>query len=217
VLDHPTSPTPSFVADLHGQYVAELVVTDVFEEPSQPDQVVVSFENVKPVADAGGNQAVTAGETVDLDASGSSDANGDPLICLWEIVSLPAGSGAAIANPTAEQTSFVADLPGTYVVSLTVNDGYEDSDPDNVTITATSTQSEVIENLDQMVDVVNVLDPGQLKNENMANALTNKLAAALALVDAGEYQEALDKLAHDVLGKTNGCAEAGAPDKNDWL
>lgn len=29
--------------------------------------------------------------------------------------------------------------------------------------------------------------------------------------------EALNKLEHDLLGKTNGCAESGAPDKNDWI
>ena len=60
------------------------------------------------------------GSIVSLDGTESYDANKDPLTCLWQIVSLPAGSGAEIADPTAEQTSFVADLAGTYVVSLIV-------------------------------------------------------------------------------------------------
>lgn len=33
----------------------------------------------------------------------------------------------------------------------------------------------------------------------------------------GNYAMALDKLQHDILGKTDGCANSGAPDSNDWI
>jgi len=36
-------------------------------------------------------------------------------------------------------------------------------------------------------------------------------------IDRGFYDEALDKLQNDILQKTNGCAETGQPDKNDWI
>jgi len=104
------------------------------------------------------------------------------------------------------------------VISLVVNDGFVDSDPDTVSVTATTLQSEVITSLQDAVDTINNdIDPSNLKNRNMANALTNKLNAALAMIDQGHYQEALDKLENDVLGKTDGCAVSSAPDQNDWI
>jgi len=52
---------------------------------------------------------------------------------------------------------------------------------------------------------------------NSQNALTNKINAALASLDNGNYADALTKLQSDILGKTDGCAVSGAPDKNDWI
>jgi hypothetical protein len=43
---------PSFVADVYGSYVVQLVVSDNWAS-SAPDTVTVGFENLKPVADAG--------------------------------------------------------------------------------------------------------------------------------------------------------------------
>jgi len=102
---------------------------------SSPDEVIVSFENLKPVAIAGVNQSVTVGATANLDGSGSSDANGDALSYTWSIVTKPEGSLTAIVNPASAQASLTPDLPGTYVVSLVVNDGFFDSDPSNVSVT----------------------------------------------------------------------------------
>ncbi|MHC4124955.1 MAG: GLUG motif-containing protein [Planctomycetota bacterium] len=69
--------------------------------------------------------------------------------------------------------------------------------------------------LGNAVDVM--LDPNSLKNANMANALTNKIDEVLAMIDAGNYQAALKKLENDILRKTDGCANSGQPDKNDWI
>jgi hypothetical protein len=65
--------------------------------------------------------------------------------------------------------------------------------------------------------VINGLAPASFKNPNMANALTNKIAAMIQLIEQGSYAEALDKVSNDILAKTNGCAAVGAPDKNDWI
>jgi hypothetical protein len=69
-----------------------------------------------------------------------------------------------------------------------------------------------------------MLDPNTLKNANMANALTNKIDQVLAMIDTGNYQAALKnyqaalkKLENDILAKTDGCANSGQPDKNDWI
>lgn len=217
VLSNPTVPNPTFVADVHGDYVISLLVTDSFGAASDPDTVMVSFENVKPVADAGDNQAVTVGDTVFLNGSGSSDANFDPLSFSWSLVSKPVNGTAELANPTTVTPSFVADLSGTYIVSLVVNDGLVNSDPSNVTIMATTVQQQAARTLVEAISVSNGLDPGVFKNEELKKALTNKIIAALGAIDQSFYQDALDKLQHDILAKTNGCAEMGAPDKNDWI
>ncbi len=76
-------------------------------------------------------------------------------------------------------------------------------------------ESSLQSTLGDAVDML--LDPASLKNENMKNALLNKMDAAMAMIDEGLYEDALDKLEHDILAKTNGCAETGEPDKNDWI
>jgi parallel beta-helix repeat protein len=215
-LSEPYSPTPTFVADVHGDYEITLLVKDTWAQTS--DAVIVSFNNVAPVANAGGNQSVIIGDTVVLDGSGSSDANEDPITYSWSFVSKPVGSVADFTDPTSQVTEFTADVAGNYVVSLTVNDGLVDSAPSNITVTATTRQDAVIDTLGDITYTVNnLIDPSVLKNANLANVLTNKVNAALQLIDEGDYQQALDKLENDILNKTNGCANIGEPDNNDWI
>lgn len=216
VISDPNICDPTFVADIHGEYEIELVVSDPWES-SEPDRVIVSFENVRPVAVAGNNQSVVQGDTVYLDGSGSYDANLDPLTYNWSIVSKPADSLAEIDDPSPMQTHFDADLPGEYIVSLIVNDGFVDSDPSNITAVAISYQDASTDKLQETINAINGLDDIVLKNPTNKNALTNKINAALAMIDQGLYQEARDKLENDISGKTDGCAEAGSPDKNDWI
>src|SRR5210317_628669 len=91
-LSNPNDVQPTFVADTVGDYIIELVVTDDLGTMSVPDEVVVSSGNVKPVADAGGNQLAIVDHPVLLDGSGSYDANNDPLTYSWNMVSKPKGS-----------------------------------------------------------------------------------------------------------------------------
>ncbi|MHC4544599.1 MAG: TolC family protein [Planctomycetota bacterium] len=57
----------------------------------------------------------------------------------------------------------------------------------------------------------------RLKNENMKYFLLNKIIAVQQMIDEGLYEDALSMLENDILQKTNGCAETGQPDKNDWI
>ena len=49
---------------------------------------------------------------------------------------MPAGSAATLSGPTAVNPTFIADLDGSYVLELVVNDGQMDSVPDTVVIRA---------------------------------------------------------------------------------
>ncbi|MBU2591893.1 MAG: PKD domain-containing protein [Patescibacteria group bacterium] len=208
--------TPTFAADVQGNYVAQLVVSDPWTQ-SSPGTVTISFENLKPVANAGTSQSVAVGDTVILDGKGSSDANGDTLNYKWMLSSVPEGSLSVIANPTAMITSFVSDLPGTYVAQLIVNDGFVDSDPSTIQIQAVTSVTLVIESVQTAETKVVSLELFVFKNENMQNALLNKLNAVIVNIEAGNYEDALGQLQNDILIKTDGCVKSGAPDKNDWI
>lgn len=136
-LSEPNSVTPSFVADIHGEYVIELIVSNS-KHSSDPDVLIVGFENIKAVADAGEHQSVAVGDTIYLDGSESNDGNLDQITYNWGIISRPAASSAKLKNPTKPKTSFIADHPGNYIIRLVVDDGITESAPSDVTITATS-------------------------------------------------------------------------------
>jgi len=101
--------------------------------PSQP----ITPENTAPTANAGSDQTVNVDSQVNLDASVSSDSDGDNIIYSWVFTSFPDGSTASLSNSTSSSPTFLADKEGSYIVSLTVNDGTEDSIADAVLITAT--------------------------------------------------------------------------------
>jgi len=138
VLSSTTAVSPTFTVDLPGTYVAQLIVNDGTVS-SAPDTVSVTTLNSTPVANAGVNQTVLVNDTVTLDGSGSSDADFDPLTYSWSLTSKPAGSTAALTGPTTVNPTFVADLSGTYVAQLIVNDGTVSSAPDSVTISTGNT------------------------------------------------------------------------------
>ncbi len=91
--------------------------------------------NSPPTANAGLAQSVIEGAVVLLDAGSSTDLNGDPLTYKWLLISKPAGSASSISSTNAIKPNFVADLVGTYVATLVVNDGKSNSTESNVTIT----------------------------------------------------------------------------------
>ena len=91
-------------------------------------------DNTAPVADAGPDQTLEqlgAAEevTVILDGSGSYDPDGDPLVSYAWTGPFPEGGG------TVHGVGPTVTLPvGTSIVTLVVNDGQVDSDPDAVQI-----------------------------------------------------------------------------------
>ena len=77
--------------------------------------------NEAPTADAGSPQTVFVGSTVQLDGSASRDPESSPLTYDWSVLP-PEGSRATLTGPGAGP-NFVADVPGTYLLSLNVSDG----------------------------------------------------------------------------------------------
>ena len=76
-------------------------------------------------ADAGEDQLVTVGATVDVRGS-ASDGAGRPrpeATYAWTFVQRPDASEAVFADATASETSFVADAAGRFELELVVSDG----------------------------------------------------------------------------------------------
>lgn len=137
-LSSTTSPRPTFTADVAGTYVATLVVNDgQVDSAAATVTVTATRANAAPVASAGSAQNVTTATLVTLDASASSDANGDTLSYRWTLTSRPTGSAASLSSTTVARPTFTADVAGTYVATLIVNDGQVDSASATVTVTAT--------------------------------------------------------------------------------
>jgi TolB protein len=119
----------------------------------------IGIPNQSPIANAGDDQIdVPAGAdcmaSVTLNGSQSYDSDGDPLTYSWTWDS----SSATGVNPTIQ-------LPlGTHTISLVVNDGNADSEPDYVEITV----------LDDTPPTIQLHEPVcvNVGEDNMANKLT---------------------------------------------
>ena len=133
-LQAPTSVHPSFVVDTPGTYNFQLRVNDG-QMDSEPDTVVVTTENTKPVANAGPDRTISLGAPLVLDGRASYDADGDTLTYAWSLGGLPPGSIVSLTNTNTPQATFVAQTPGLYLAQLIVHDGMTNSDPSTVLIT----------------------------------------------------------------------------------
>ena len=120
-----------------GRYLFILVVS-ADQVPSPPDSMyvnVVGDDNRVPRAEAGPDYALPLGSTFYLDGAGSSDADGDSLSLLWEVV--VGATSVIIADSSAAQTEVTPQAPGTYTFRLTVSDG-QLAATDEITILVTS-------------------------------------------------------------------------------
>jgi hypothetical protein len=138
-LSDPITVQPTFVADLAGVYVAQLIVNDG-KEDSVPVTVAITTGNTPPMAVAGTDQTVPIHSLVTMNGIGSHDAEGDALTFQWTLESRPQGSLATLLNPTFVQSTFIPDISGTYVVTLVVSDEQASSTPNLVAIVAQALQ-----------------------------------------------------------------------------
>lgn len=117
----------SFTADEAGEYSIQLIASDLEDSDPLVDTitVVASPGSVEPRANAGFSRTVAKDSEVTLDASDSSDADGDSLTYLWTVTD-PL-SGSVTIDSTAVAPTFDAVEKGSYVVTLVVNDGGSNS------------------------------------------------------------------------------------------
>lgn len=129
--------TPSFLPDVAGTFTLEVRVSDGSLTDTDTARVTVTDPmDLPPVADAGLDVDVPLGDAAWLDGSGSYDPEGDAITWTWAITSVPTGSSVTDADLTGAATadaSFVPDVLGTFVLTLTVSDG-RNTDTDTVRV-----------------------------------------------------------------------------------
>ena len=225
VLQNANTPTPTFIADLPGTYLVELIVEDEAGNMSDPSQTEVSSLNVSPQAEAGDDLMALLLSEVILDGSGSSDADNDTLTFQWTITSAPAGSTSTLNDPTLVNPSLQPDVTGTYEITLVVDDGFGPSIPDTVTLTASQAGDFAQLQLVEAATVVSTLPASSFDTPGHRNNLTNRIASASRAIQTGRMQQAESRLDR-AIDRTDGCELRGEPDprapggdgpKRDWI
>lgn len=136
-LSSTTSSKPTFIAPevkKDTDYTFFLIVNDSIAN-STADEVVIKVKQVNkvPVANAGPDQSVPEGILVTLDATTSSDSDGNSLNYSWTAPSGIKLSSTTVAKPTFIAPEVISDK--NYNFSLVVNDGIVNSTEDQIVIT----------------------------------------------------------------------------------
>ena len=117
-VTNPVATTATF--DQSGTYVLSLTADDTLATNTATVTVVV---NQAPVVSAGASQTVNSGTTVTLAGLVTDDGLPDAILnALWTEVSGP--GTATFANASLTNSTVTFDLPGTYTLRLTGDDGY---------------------------------------------------------------------------------------------
>jgi len=91
-------------------------------------------QNRAPIADAGEDQQLYLGDVALLSGS-AYDPDGDSITdWAWRMESKPTGSLAEVSDPDIPDPDFLPDVIGDYILTLTVSDGTDISQPDTIVI-----------------------------------------------------------------------------------
>jgi K319L-like, PKD domain len=222
-LNNANTATPSFVADLDGNYVVQLIVTDENDAVSAPDEVLISSINQAPTAYATASTTVPlVGSPVTLDGSTSTDPDGDPINYFWTMTSQPAGSVAGITEVDAHASvaSFTPDVAGEYEITLTVSDFIGAGTPAVVTLVAGDAAQFAEAKIMDAAAIVAALPRSQITQQGNRKDFENLLRMAARDIRDGDIAGAIDQLNQAII-RTDGCALRGTPDGSgpgfDWI
>ena len=143
ILNDANTATPSFTAPnpvaANTDLIFQLTVTDSLGKSSDANATISVIYNNPPSADAGADQSVDEGATVQLDASSSSDLEDEAssLVYSWQQVD-SSGYTITLSDPNIINPTFTApEVPATtdLIFQLTVTDSLGKSSDANATIT----------------------------------------------------------------------------------
>jgi predicted acyltransferase (DUF342 family) len=156
LINFSNSKSPTFIAPLVGYsnetISFEVAFTDASGTTWDVVNIIVKNVNTVPEANAGEDQTITAGSTITLDGSLSSDLDGEDLSFKWtqlvngiEVTLSDANSPNPSLNSNFTFTPENSGAIGTSAVyNLTVNDGTVDSAVDSVTVTISTANNDPI-------------------------------------------------------------------------
>jgi PKD repeat protein len=120
--------TPSHTYAAAGAYNVTVTVNDGVNPPvTSPVTTATVAANQVPTANPNGPYSGRTGFPITFNGTGSSDPEGQPLTYSWNFGDGNTGTGATPSRAYA--------APGSYTVTLTVNDGFQNSAPASTTAT----------------------------------------------------------------------------------
>lgn len=128
-------PIANFLTRQAGTFIFLLSVSDGVY-PTVYDTVTMIVTGKPPTAVAGDDITISLGETVQLDASQSSDPEGQIMVYLWQLMGKPLNSTVKLGATEEPLYTFKPDKAGTYGIRLVVvdADGYEAVDYITITV-----------------------------------------------------------------------------------
>ncbi|MBB1347694.1 PKD domain-containing protein [Pseudoalteromonas sp. SG45-2] len=137
-LSSNTISKPTFSASVEGQVVISLRTNDGVQFSDTKTLTIDVIQNALPVISFTGEQSRydVVGNAVKFDVSQSYDPEGTTLDYAWTL-SAPSGSSTSLSNANQSITEFIADMTGSYTLTVVATDadGFSKSVQFSITVT----------------------------------------------------------------------------------
>lgn len=120
--------------------------------------IAIALENSPPVAEAGSEQTIYLGDSVQLYGS-ATDPDGDLIVDWeWKVIAAPVGSTYSLADANTSIALFTTDKVGKYIITLRARDYFDWSDLDAVLVSVVENQPSVVENQPSVANIAHFFD-----------------------------------------------------------